>query len=86
MLSDMANCHFCQTEATDPGSSPSPWRRAVIANEQVLVCPDCQKSHPEWIDQAESCPVCASKRLYKSVGDKVCRTCGHQWSDEVFEL
>lgn len=82
----MAQCLYCGTEAADPGSGPSPWRRAVIDDEQVLICPDCQRAHPDWIDRAEACPVCASKRLYKSMGDKVCRACGHQWSDEVFEL
>jgi hypothetical protein len=82
----MASCHYCATEATDPGKGPSRWARAVMSDEQILVCPDCQKSHPEWIDDVDSCPVCASKRLYKAMGDRVCRSCGHQWSDEEFRL
>ena len=82
----MAACFICRTEATDPSNGGSPWRRAIIDDEQVLVCPDCQRSHPDWIDRAEGCPVCASKRLYKSVGEKVCRSCGHQWSNEPLEL
>jgi uncharacterized Zn ribbon protein len=82
----MAACHYCSTEATDPGKGPSRWARAVMRDEQILVCPDCQQSHPEWIEEADACPVCGSKRLYKAMGDRVCRSCGHQWSDEEFKL
>jgi uncharacterized Zn ribbon protein len=82
----VAACFVCGTNATDPSGGPSPWRRAVVSDEQVLICPDCQRTHPEWIDRAESCPVCAGKHLYKSLGEKVCRSCGHQWSDEPLNL
>lgn len=82
----MAKCLYCATEATDPGKGPSAWARAVIDDEQVLVCPQCQKQRPNWRDDAEACPECGSKRLYKALGDKVCRQCGHQWSDEAFGL
>jgi uncharacterized Zn ribbon protein len=83
----MAACFICKTEATDPANGePSPWRRAIVDDEQVLVCPDCQRAQPDWIERAEGCPVCASKRLYKSIGEKVCRACGHQWSNEPLEL
>jgi hypothetical protein len=82
----MAACFICGRQALDPSDGESPWRRAVVDDAQILVCPDCQRSHPEWIDRAEGCPVCASKRLYKSVGEKVCRSCGYQWSNEPLEL
>lgn len=82
----MAGCLYCGTEATDPGRGPSLWRRAVIDDAQVLICPDCQQRHPEWIERAEGCPLCGSKRLYKVVGEKVCGACGNQWSEEAFEL
>lgn len=82
----MATCYRCGTLATDPGRGPSPWARAVVAGEQVLVCPNCQRSTPEWMDEAESCRACGSKRLSKTLGDRVCRTCGYQWSDEEFSL
>ena len=77
---------ICGTVAIDPSNGESPWRRAIIDDVQVLVCPDCQRSHPDWIERAEGCPACASKRLYKSVGEKVCRSCGYQWSNEPLEL
>jgi len=82
----VASCYLCRKDATDPGKGPSRWARAVIDDEQILVCPDCQQVHPEWIEKAEGCPVCGSKKLYKSLGDRVCRSCGHQWSNEEFKL
>lgn len=82
----MARCHLCGVLAEDPGKGPSPWKRAVIAGEQVLVCPECQTREPDWIDRADACPACGSKRLRKALGDRVCGECGHQWSDETFSL
>ncbi len=82
----MANCLYCGVLATDPGKGPSRWARAVVAGEQVLVCPDCQQRRPDWTEAAEACPDCGSKRLMKALGDRVCRACGHQWSDDEFEL
>jgi hypothetical protein len=58
----------------------------VIDNEQVLICPECQQARPDWIEEADGCPNCGSKRLYKALGDRVCRSCGHQWSDEELLL
>ena len=82
----MAACLYCGTEATDPGKGPSRWARAVISDEQVLICPDCQRTNPDWIERAEACRACGSKRLYKALGDHVCRSCGYQWSDEELRL
>lgn len=82
----MAGCHLCGKLATDPGRGPSPWAKAVIGGEQVIVCPDCQQARPGWRTSAERCPECGSDRLGKALGDRVCRACGHQWSDEPFEI
>lgn len=84
----MARCALCAAQATDPAKGPSAWARAVVEGEQVLVCPRCQRERPGWTERAEACPSCASKRLYKSMGDRVCRACGHQWSgsEEDFRL
>jgi predicted amidophosphoribosyltransferase len=82
----MANCYRCGEIATDPGKGPSPWTRAVVAGEQVLVCPGCQHAYPAWIEDAESCPACGSKKLSKALGDRVCRTCTYQWNEEPFTL
>ena len=82
----MAICLLCGTPATDPDKGPSRWARAVIEDAQILICPDCQRTHPDWIERADACPVCGSKKLHKALGDRVCRSCGHQWSDEEFKL
>ncbi len=78
----MAKCLYCETEATDPKKGASAWARAVIDDEQILVCPVCQTTRPDWIELAQACPECGSKRLYKALGDCVCRSCGNQWSAE----
>jgi ribosomal protein L40E len=76
----------CGERATDPGKGPSRWAIAVVTGEQILVCPRCQDEDPAWSERAEACPACGSKRLRKALGDKVCRACGHQWSEDVFSL
>jgi uncharacterized Zn finger protein (UPF0148 family) len=48
--------------------------RAVRAEEQVLVCPDCQQSHG-WAADVDHCPVCGSTRLVRRLGATVCRAC-----------
>ncbi|HEU4544207.1 MAG TPA: hypothetical protein VFR23_23955 [Jiangellaceae bacterium] len=64
----------------------SPWRRGVRADEQVLVCPDCQQN-PSWLDDIDRCAVCGSTALFRRLGTTVCRDCearrlgraGGQW-------
>ena len=82
----MARCYRCDTIATDPGRGKSPWARAIVGGEQVLVCPSCQADDPDWIREAESCRVCGSKRLAKTLGDVVCRACGHSSAEDEFSL
>lgn len=45
----------------------------------MLVCPVCQREHPEWTEQAERCPNCGSVRLQIQLGMNVCRQCGNTW-------
>jgi len=47
-------CYRCGARQTDPGKGPSPWKRGVIADEQVLVCPDCQQTH-DWTADLDRC-------------------------------
>lgn len=76
-------CYRCGRIQEDPPKAvPSPWARAVVHGEQVLVCPVCQREHPQWADDAERCPNCGSVKLLIQLGLHVCRACGHQWSDE----
>jgi ribosomal protein L37AE/L43A len=59
----------------DPDSGPSTWRRAVVAGEQVLVCPECQTEG--WTGGLDRCASCGSTSLVKRLGDLTCRQCGH---------
>jgi len=67
-------CHTCGRRQVDPDSGPSTWRRAVVAGEQVLVCPDCQVDG--WADGLDRCSACGSTVLVKRLGEVACRTCG----------
>lgn len=72
-------CVKCGRVQDDPPKGASPWARAVIGDEQVLVCPDCQSTHPEVLERALRCPRCGSTRLQIQLGFRVCRQCGHDW-------
>lgn len=72
-------CVRCGRVQEDPAKGVSPWARAVISGEQVLVCPQCQQTNPEVLESAERCPRCGSTRLQKQVGFVVCRQCGNNW-------
>jgi hypothetical protein len=67
-------CLRCGRRQVDPDSGPSTWRRAVVAGEQVLVCPDCQVEG--WTDGLDRCRACGSAALVKRLGEVSCRACG----------
>ena len=67
-------CYRCAARQTDPVRGASPWRRGVRADEQVLVCPDCQENSL-WLDDLDRCPVCGSTALFRRLGATVCRDC-----------
>ena len=67
-------CYRCGARQTDPGKGPSPWKRGVIDDEQVLVCPDCQGSH-DWIADLDRCASCGSTMLVRQLGETRCRQC-----------
>jgi hypothetical protein len=67
-------CHTCGRRQVDPDQGPSTWRRAVVAGEQVLVCPDCQGEG--WTDGLDRCRTCGSTVLVKRLGEISCRSCG----------
>ncbi|MBL7502567.1 hypothetical protein I6A84_25145 [Frankia sp. CNm7] len=68
-------CYRCHTRQTDPARGASPWRRAVLGGEQVLVCPSCQRD-PSWHEPLDGCAACGSTHLAKALGLVVCRDCG----------
>lgn len=70
-------CFRCSTRQTDPVRGSSPWTRAVVAGEQVLVCPTCQLI-PDWTGDLDRCRRCDSVRLVKALGSVLCRECGNR--------
>jgi hypothetical protein len=67
-------CYQCGARQTDPGKGPSPWKRGVMKDEQVLVCPDCQSTH-DWMADLDRCESCGSTMLVRSLGETRCREC-----------
>ena len=67
-------CYRCGSRQTDPGKGPSPWKRGVIRDEQVLVCPDCQQVH-DWVGDLDRCESCGSTMLLRALGETRCREC-----------
>jgi predicted amidophosphoribosyltransferase len=67
-------CYRCGRRQTDPGKGPSSWKRGVIADEQVLVCPDCQQQH-DWVADLDRCDSCGSTMLVRALGETRCREC-----------
>jgi hypothetical protein len=69
-------CYRCGARQSDPGKGPSPWKRGVIRDEQVLVCPDCQVAH-DWVADLDRCEACGSTMLVRMLGETRCRACQH---------
>ena len=68
-------CYRCGVRQTDPERGKSPWRRGVLRDELVLVCPACQESG-DWTAELESCSRCASVHLIRRLGQVECLDCG----------
>jgi ribosomal protein L37AE/L43A len=68
-------CYRCATRQSDPGKGPSEWKRGVIGDVQILVCPDCQRSH-DWRADLDRCPDCDSTTLVRALGETRCKSCG----------
>lgn len=68
-------CYVCGARQTDPARGASPWQRGVVDGEQVLGCPDCQRSGA-WAASLDTCGSCGSTALVRRLGETVCRACG----------
>lgn len=68
-------CYRCGVRQTDPERGKSPWRRGVLRDQLVLVCPACQESG-DWTAELESCSRCASVHLIRRLGQVECLDCG----------
>lgn len=69
-------CYRCGARQVDPDRGESPWKRGVVAERQVLICPPCQSSF-DWQGALDRCPVCEGARLVRRLGEIECRDCGH---------
>jgi hypothetical protein len=67
-------CYRCGARQVDPARGPSPWKRGVRGDSQVLICPDCQSGR-DWVSDLDRCPNCGSVRMVRRLGDVECRDC-----------
>ncbi len=67
-------CYRCGVRQTDPERGKSPWRRGVLHDQLVLVCPACQESG-EWTTELECCARCGSVHLIRRLGQVECLDC-----------
>jgi hypothetical protein len=75
-------CYRCGARQVDPGKGPSPWGRGVANGQQVLVCPECQRT-AAWQDGLDRCAECGSVALVVRLGEVTCRGCGRTWAAAV---
>jgi hypothetical protein len=68
-------CYRCGVRQTDPERGKSPWRRGVVHEQQVLICPACQESG-DWTADLEHCAQCHSAHLIRRLGQVECLDCG----------
>ena len=68
-------CYRCGVRQTDPERGQSPWRRGVMRDHLVLICPACQEA-PDWTAELERCASCRSAHLIRRLGQVECLDCG----------
>jgi len=68
-------CYRCGVRQTDPERGKSPWRRGVVREQLVLICPACQESG-DWTADLERCAQCRSAHLIRRLGQVECLDCG----------
>jgi hypothetical protein len=73
--SDTMPCFRCGTRQNDPPRGASLWRRGVRGGEQVLICPECQRT-TDWTALLDRCGYCGSTALGRRLGEVTCRDCG----------
>jgi hypothetical protein len=66
-------CYRCGTRQGDPEPGKgSPWRRGVIREHQVLICPACQ---PAALAELSRCAGCGSAHLIRRLDQVECLDC-----------
>lgn len=69
-------CYRCGARQVDPDRGPSPWKRGVRGDRQVLICPQCQSGR-DWASDLDRCGNCGTAHLVRRLGEVECRDCGH---------
>jgi len=67
-------CYQCGARQADPERGPSPWKRGVIREHQVLVCPACQL-RDGWSAELQACARCGGVRLTRRLDQVECLDC-----------
>ena len=67
-------CYSCGARQSDPERGPSPWKRGVVREHLVLVCPACQR-RPGWSGELQSCLRCGSLHLIRRLDQVECLDC-----------
>ena len=67
-------CYRCGARQADPERGPSPWKRGVVREHQVLVCPSCQR-RDDWAAELQSCARCGSLHLIRRLDQVECLDC-----------
>jgi hypothetical protein len=66
-------CYRCGTRQADPeAGKSSPWRRGVVCEHQVLICPACQ---PSALADLSRCARCGSAHLIRRLDQVECLDC-----------
>jgi hypothetical protein len=65
-------CYRCGTRQVDPERGKSPWKRGVLREHQVLICPACQSAADADLDR---CVRCGSKHLIRRLDQVECLDC-----------
>ena len=66
-------CYRCGTRQVDPeAGKSSPWRRGVVREHQVLICPACG---PSALADLTRCARCASAHLIRRLDQVECLDC-----------
>ncbi len=66
-------CYRCGTRQVDPeAGKSSTWRRGVVREHQVLICPACQ---PSALADLSRCPRCGSTHLIRRLDQVECLDC-----------
>lgn len=76
-MTEGAGCALCGRPTYDPDKRDRPWVRGVSGGRHALVCPTCQRERPDWAASLDRCGACGSTRLSVTLGQVVCRACGH---------